>query len=146
LAACGGTVRAAQDAARAREWLERRLRLRPTQPDHLFWLASASQVLGDFAAERRAYERLVRVDARLRNREALALAAERTGIAGALARVPQPEPNDIGSRYVTEARLAGLRGDTARRAEWLREVDRVGFRGRPWLHGAAWRDLGGSPP
>lgn len=146
LAAHGDTVRAAQYATRAREWLERRLRLRPTQPDHLFWLASAAQVLGDFAAERRAYERLVQVDARLRNREALALAAERTGTVGALARVPQPEPNDIGSRYVTEARLAGLRGDAARREESLREVDRVGFRGRPWLHGAAWRDLGASPP
>lgn len=146
LAAHGDSLHAAPYATRAREWLEGRLRLRPTQPDHLFWLASAAHVLGDFAAERRAYGRLVQVDARLRNREALALAAERSGSVGALAHVPQPEPNDIGSRYVAEARLAALRGDAQRRDDWLREADRVGVRGRPWLHGAAWRDLGTLPP
>lgn len=138
----GDTLRGLQYAQRARAWLEARLALKPDDPSHLYWKSSALHLAGEFLAERRVLQRLVSIDDRSTYREALAIAAEYTGDRGALARLPLPRPYDRGGRLVAEMRVAALRGDTAPVASKLRDLDRVGWRSRPWLHGSAWRELG----
>ncbi len=141
-AAHGDTLTGLRYAARALTWLRGRLAREPESEDHLYWHATAQHLRGDFAGERVTFERLVRLDGRNSYREALALAQELSGRPGALARVPAPPAYDLGSRLATEMRLASVRGDLATRDAKARELDRVGMRGRPWLHGTAWRELG----
>jgi tRNA A-37 threonylcarbamoyl transferase component Bud32 len=144
-AAHGDTLTGLQYAARALAWLRTRLTLQPENDDHLYWMATAQHLRGDFAGERATMERLVRLDGRSSYRETLALAAELSGRPGALAELPLPPPYDLGSRLAAEMRLASVRGDRATRDAKARELDRVGMRSRPWLHGTAWRELGPVP-
>lgn len=141
-AAHGDTAAGLAYARRAERWLRARLAVAPEHEDHLRWLAAALHSQGRYAEERDVMARVVRSDPqRQLFREQHAIAAELAGGAGALRRVPPPEANDRGSRVVTEARLAGARGDTVRMRERMREVERIGYRGMPWLHGVAWREL-----
>lgn len=144
-AAHGDTLSGLRYAVRALTWLRARLAQQPDNEDHLYWTATAQHLRGDFAGERATMERLVALDGRNSYREALALASELSGQPGALARLPMPPAYDLGSRLATEMRLASVRGDHATRDARARELDRVGMRGRPWLHGTAWRELGPAP-
>lgn len=144
-AAHGDTVTGLRYAARALTWLRGRLARTPENADHLYWHAAAQHLRGDFVGERATMERLLRLDARNSYREMLALANELSGRPGALARLPAPPAYDLGSRLATEMRLASVRGDVATRDSKERELDRVGMRSRPWLHGSAWRELGPVP-
>jgi hypothetical protein len=138
----GDTLTGLQYARRAEAWLRARLAAQPDHEDHLRWLAAALHSQARYAEERDVMARVVRSDpTRQLFREQHGLAAELAGDVGALRRVPPPEANDRGSRVVTEARLAGARGDTARMRERMREVERIGYRSMPWLHGVAWREL-----
>lgn len=141
-AAHGDTLTGLRYGSRALTWLRSRLARTPEDEDHLYWHATAQHLRGDFVGERATWERLVRLDGRNSYREALALAQELSGRPGALARVPAPPAYDLGSRLAVEMRLASVRGDLATRDARARELDRVGMRGRPWLHGTAWRELG----
>ncbi|HRQ77978.1 MAG TPA: hypothetical protein PLY94_05210, partial [Gemmatimonadaceae bacterium] len=145
-AAHGDTLAGLQLGARAMGWLRARLAQVPDNRDHLFWMATAQHLRGDLAGERRTMARLVSLDGRASYRETLALVAELEGGVGALARLPAPPPYDLGSRIAAELRLASRRGDIAQRDAKRRELDRVGLRSRPWLHGAAWRELGPAQP
>ncbi len=144
LGAHGDTTAAFVYARRADAWLRERLRAAPTDGDHLYWLAGALHVLGRIADERNVVARLMAVDTRMSYRERAAMLAELQGERGALARLPRAEAYDRGSRIVTEARVAAARGDEAAVTRAFQELSRVGFRSRPWLHGGAWRELGGN--
>lgn len=142
LAAHGDTLAGMRYLRRADAWLRGRLALHPTNANHLFWQGSALHSLGRYTDARRVLERLARQSPhRTSFVEQAAMAAERAGDVGALARVREPEPQDLGARHVAEARMAAAGGDAATAAARMEQALRRGYRSWPWLHGAAWRDL-----
>ncbi|MBX3174003.1 MAG: serine/threonine-protein kinase [Gemmatimonadaceae bacterium] len=145
MAAHGDTTAGMRYLRRAESWLNARLRLHPSESEHLFWLGSALHSMGRYAeAERVLTQRARQSPTRTSFQEQAAMAAERAGSRGALARVRAPEPQDLGSRRVAEARLAAASGDVPVATAQMQEALRRGYRSWPWLHGTAWRDFLGA--
>jgi tetratricopeptide (TPR) repeat protein len=142
LAAHGDSIAGLRYLHRAESFTATRLGLHPTDADHLFWRGSALHSLGRYGEARAVLRTLARQSPhRMSFLEQEALAAERAGEAGALARVPQPPAFDRGARLVAESRVAAVRGDTGVARARMEDALRVGYRSWPWLHGAAWRDF-----
>jgi len=143
LGAHGDSTLAFRYAERAEQWLRERLRSAPDDADHLYWLAGVLHVRGRLSEELAVMSRLLTIDSRMSYRERYAMLAELGGERNALAKLPPPAAYDRGGRLITEARVAAVRGDSAAVTQIFAELARVGYRSRPWLHGGAWRELGG---
>lgn len=142
LAAHGDSTAGMRYLRRAERFTADRLALHAADPDHLFWRGSALHSLGQYAEARSVLRTLARQSPhRTSFLEQEAIAAERAGDAGALARVRPPPAFDRGARLVAEARVAAARGDVAIARARLQDALRVGYRSWPWLHGVAWRDF-----
>jgi tetratricopeptide (TPR) repeat protein len=144
LAAHGDSVAGMRYLRRAERATAARLAIDPTDADHLFWRGSALHSLGQYREARTVLRTLARQSPHRTNfLEQEAIAAERAGESGALARVTQPPAFDRGARLVAEARVAAARGEIEVARSRLRDALRVGYRSWPWLHGVAWRDFVG---
>jgi tetratricopeptide (TPR) repeat protein len=142
MAAHGDTLGGRRLLERADAWLAARLQERPADGDHLYWHGSALHSLGRYAEAREALDLLARRSPhRMQFIDQAALAAVRAGDAGALARLAEPPPFDLGARRVSEARVAAAAGDAEQASALMRDALRRGYRSWSWLHGVAWRDL-----
>ena len=127
---------------RGASWLEQQLALTEGHEGHRENLAAAYYDLGRWADAARLYDRLVvELPSRFDLRGRGALAAARAGLPGADERLGPVPPHHRGEHVAFQARLAMVRGHTARATALFADAVRDGVDGLPWLHAMGWHEL-----
>jgi tetratricopeptide (TPR) repeat protein len=129
---------------RAERWLANQLARDPGHAAHRYWLGSALYDAGRYAESAAYFETLRRDDPeRWDNIAMLALLAAHQGDTAAAGRLAaRPKRFTHGSQTVYLARIALVEGDRDRGILLLSQALQEGVENWPWLHAAAWPELG----
>jgi tetratricopeptide (TPR) repeat protein len=135
---------------RAIDWLENELIAEPKSRQHLYWLGSAYYDLGRWSEALATFDALAaNYPERLSYAQTAALAAAHLGDrAGALERLADPGPFEVGTYTAYRARLEAISGDPEVAISLLSEALAQGVDGWSWLHATAhvdWSRLADNP-